>query len=284
MMNQIRKMIREKGQGLTEYVLILAFIAGVAFMMFGGNGSLKGTVVGTVTETNRILGGLFEDETDWGHADRSTFNDSNKLERYDSDQKALANLAGLFLNKTKAEVNEILGVIPGNNAGTLLGWFVEDSQGQMHFLTKTLNSSNDELSGSLQYGNTLRSYNDRIFNWMQGDYGVYGESGAYQLGYDSTNNYLVSDYVNNQLTKNYNWGEGTDWGPGAGGNGVKLNLHYDSSGKVDAARIAIDQGSQNKSSTQDDKSLYSSSKSNGLEVTVKSSQEGYTVTRGFQSL
>ena len=28
----------EKGQGLTEYVLILAFVAGLAMMIFGGGG------------------------------------------------------------------------------------------------------------------------------------------------------------------------------------------------------------------------------------------------------
>ena len=60
MMNQIRKMIREKGQGLTEYVLIIAFIAGVAIAMFGSGGSLKDTLVNTFTETQKILAGLFD--------------------------------------------------------------------------------------------------------------------------------------------------------------------------------------------------------------------------------
>ena len=47
-----------KGQGLTEYVLILAFIAGVAFMMFGGEGGLKGTVVSTFDKTVELLANL----------------------------------------------------------------------------------------------------------------------------------------------------------------------------------------------------------------------------------
>ena len=49
MLNQFRIQKTEKGQGLTEYVLIIAFIAGLAFMMFGGNGSLKDTLVNTFT-------------------------------------------------------------------------------------------------------------------------------------------------------------------------------------------------------------------------------------------
>ena len=68
MLHQFRRTMSEKGQGLTEYVLILAFIAGVAFMMFGGNGSLKGTLVETFTETNRILAELFSDGMSYAEA------------------------------------------------------------------------------------------------------------------------------------------------------------------------------------------------------------------------
>ena len=57
MKKNLKRIITEKGQGLTEYVLILAFVAGIAMMMFGGG--LKSTLAGTVTETNRLLGGLF---------------------------------------------------------------------------------------------------------------------------------------------------------------------------------------------------------------------------------
>ena len=37
MLNQFRRKIREKGQGLTEYVLILAFVAGIAFIIMRQN-------------------------------------------------------------------------------------------------------------------------------------------------------------------------------------------------------------------------------------------------------
>ena len=57
MLNRIRRTIREKGQGLTEYVLILAFIAGIGIMF--SSGGLKGTLVNTITETSNILGSLF---------------------------------------------------------------------------------------------------------------------------------------------------------------------------------------------------------------------------------
>lgn len=44
MLTSIKKFYEEKGQGLTEYVLILAFVAVVAYMMFGPDSSLKKTV------------------------------------------------------------------------------------------------------------------------------------------------------------------------------------------------------------------------------------------------
>ena len=46
MLTSMRKFFKEKGQGLTEYVLILAFVAGLAYIMFGES-SLRETVSST---------------------------------------------------------------------------------------------------------------------------------------------------------------------------------------------------------------------------------------------
>ncbi len=47
MLTSMRKFFKEKGQGLTEYVLILAFVGALAFMMFGGSDTMKSSVVST---------------------------------------------------------------------------------------------------------------------------------------------------------------------------------------------------------------------------------------------
>ena len=105
MKKDFKKMIIEKGQGLTEYVLIIAFIAGVAFMMFGGDGNLKDTLVSTASETNRLLSGLFGEKTyaeyfhEWKDKSSQELSKIDKKERLKVDQEALALLARAFIGK-----------------------------------------------------------------------------------------------------------------------------------------------------------------------------------------
>ena len=131
MKKNLKKIIIEKGQGLTEYVLIIAFIAGVAFMMFGGNGSLKGTVVGTFTETVSILANLFGEDDGYVTASKinytKAFNDwrdksseelkelASSAERLKADQEGLASIANCFLGLTQSQVEKLMGVGVGNN-------------------------------------------------------------------------------------------------------------------------------------------------------------------------
>ena len=54
MLVSMRKFFAEKGQGLTEYVLILAFVAGLAFIMFRDTG-LKQTVKDTFSSSQQMI-------------------------------------------------------------------------------------------------------------------------------------------------------------------------------------------------------------------------------------
>ena len=52
MLTYTRKLFKEKGQGLTEYVLVLAFVAIIAYAMINGETGLKSTVNATFSESN----------------------------------------------------------------------------------------------------------------------------------------------------------------------------------------------------------------------------------------
>ena len=57
MLTSMRKFIKEKGQGLTEYVLIIAFVAMIAFVMIEGETSMKATVSGTFSSSQSKISG-----------------------------------------------------------------------------------------------------------------------------------------------------------------------------------------------------------------------------------
>ena len=124
MKKDLKNLITEKAQGLIEYVLILAFIAGIGLMF--ASGGLKGTLAGTVTETNSILAGLFSGKTysDYFHEWRKTpLNELGQIdekERLNADQQALAILARVFMDMTASEVNKKMQEL--TNGGNLYGY------------------------------------------------------------------------------------------------------------------------------------------------------------------
>lgn len=223
-------------------------------MMFSGNGSLKGTVADTFTETVRILAGLFDEKVNWGNANPDTFNSSNSDERLAADQKALENLANFFIGKTKSEVKELL-TVPGHpegysadsnyNGGELvtLGYFQRDENGELVFTSDYIRQQDVQ----------------HMLNWMQGDY---GEGGNYTA--TSLNNYLVSDYAVSQGLTSGNSSERV---------AVQMRLLYTKNSdnlkrEVVGAQIAIDPGNQ-------------SSGSSGLEIKVEKGKEPTFVDTGI---
>lgn len=285
-MIEIRDRLNKKGQGIVEYALILAFVVGIGMMLNGAN--LGDAVKGVFDDVAVALGGgenkqltYAEALSKWGKADDSAFTDANASERLLADQQALANIANFFIDKDKDFVKSILWKEYENKEGktihdakgandvpVLLGHFSIGENGETVFLT----------------GDYLHDSDNRIFDWMQGNYGDYtaknGKIPA-SLNYpnaevhDTTSKYLFSDYainnaygpkINNQgniVTNNSGEVINNDK------SGVKVYLQYDSKGTCVAARVAIDSQSHENGDA-------SKTSPKGLGVEVKKGVSGYT--------
>lgn len=57
MLSSMGIFLKEKGQGLTEYVLILAFVAIIAFAMINGESGLKSTINSTFSSSQSKISG-----------------------------------------------------------------------------------------------------------------------------------------------------------------------------------------------------------------------------------
>ena len=204
MLNRFRITKSEKGQGLTEYVLILAFIAGVAFMMFGGDGSLKGTLVSTVTKTNNILAGLFGDGIkyadalkDWGKLKRSELEQKSARQRLAADQEALTNLGSHFLNMTKSDLLALLKMsdkedefdsLNNDGKGILVFNYVDDN------LNELKNNNAEAIKAYISVKN-LNASASNVVDWMKND-------GTTGYAYDNKQRYFYSDTMIDPLQKN----------------------------------------------------------------------------------
>lgn len=256
MLNTIRIAIKQKGQGIIEYAVLLAFIVGLATMLNGTgiSGEVKNTFDSVVSllkgeEQNAYLAGLKK----WGKA--TEFTPETQAERLAIDQLGLENLAGFFLNKDRSYIKSLTknnNLDGTSNRGLLLGHFGYDGSNSLFVST----DSNDQL----------KTTETHVFNWMQGDYGTYDAetktvSDYKGLTYDTSYRQLVSDYP---VQNPYRGEDGT--GPANGNDargGLKVKLKYEND-KVVAARVVIDSMSQTK------KVGNLENASQGLEVTVYS--------------
>ena len=251
MLEIIRKITKKKGQGIVEYALILAFVVGIALALNGSN--IGGAVKDTFDSVASLVGG--EDRIDlaaWRKMGKNQLHDyendkdlvDNEL-RIKADQQTLANIAEFFMGKTKAAVVDALGGDMGDGHktdGTLLldykDWTEEGGY-----------TNGDIKTGLSDYDGAGEHTNNRIYNWMQRDYGKIDEStnkvdpNSYNADYSykEGTRYLVSNYMINPNDK-------TPQGSNAkyiDNRAVRVVLTYEGSGDnatVKDARVYVTRG------------------------------------------
>ena len=242
-MIRFREFFNRKGQGIVEYAVLLAVIVGLAVLL--NDGSISGEVKGSFDSVAALFRG--EDVQGQGQSGYVALNKRGKNQLHDyttgqdlvddalrieADQATLVNIAGFFMGKTKEEVKAAIGDYGTNTQGTLLldyrDWTEEGGY--------TNGDIKTGLNDNTKWSTPKDATNQRIYNWMQGDYGANGYNSDYN--YDAGTRYLVSNYMinPNEATPQ---GENAKW---IDNRSVRVVLTYDSNGQVSESRAYITRG------------------------------------------
>lgn len=234
--------VKQKGQGIVEYALILAFVVGIALALNGSN--IGGAVEDTFDKVAVALGmkSAYASALEkWGQIPRDELlTDETKEERIKADQEALANIGEFFIGLTIGQVKALLDDDCKNNK-TLVHVGEYDATSLGHDM-----NSDDPLSYVIDKGSgdvIKTQYANDVIHWMQHDYGNYDGTG-YNTSLDHQDNtrYLFSNYA---ATNNFK-PTGNDAYAGNNGyigNGIKLQLTYTNDNgvqKVSQAKVEID--------------------------------------------
>ena len=187
-MKLLKHYLNRKGQGLTEYVLLLAFIAGLAMMLNGAN--LGGTVKGVVNDVVALLGGK-SDKTyaanlkEWGSLSKAELAKIDNAERVRADREALANIGNAFLGLSKSELR---GMLDSYQQG------VYRDEAELALKATTHLNENGEVVKLDKYVDGASTYWDN-----------YGDYGAIPVLYykNSADGYVDASY--NSGFRNNNW-------------------------------------------------------------------------------
>ena len=237
---------KQKGQGIVEYALLLAFVVGIAMMLQGVG--LAGAVKDTFDSVASLLGGEKKGYA-WALDNLSGLSKdeirkkASEEERIKMDQEALANLGKAFIGMHKDELKKILKN-PNDNAGLtgkglwLANYHDPDADNAEAFTTD-FNYNNDGQSAySSQFqqqfadittflNGTEINVDTPLTNIANNDRSVYVDT--------STNSRsFFSEYMMDNSS-----GDNTD-------RSIRLNLHYDSDGVVDGARVRVNVGRTDK--------------------------------------
>ena len=114
----MRNMVKQKGQGIVEYALLLAFIVGLAVMLNGSN--IGGAVKGVFDDVAALLSGKSENNyaaalEKWGSISWDKLTNEKQSARIAADLEGLANIANHF-NSLDMNFEELAGNNQDNNS------------------------------------------------------------------------------------------------------------------------------------------------------------------------
>ena len=225
---------KQKGQGIVEYALLLAFVVGIAMMLNGAN--LGGAVKGAFDDVASVLGGEIKENAyvagfkKWSTMKKSDLENEDAAARLAADQAALDNIAMSFFGKTQEQLKSLTGQNMYAN-------------GNKNFYGTT-DGQNDGPKGD-EYGDN--KYSVLLMNYKDND--TQNASGI-DIGY-KTETYLNTGWLqgtdrDSKATSNQDWKNTSTntryfYSDGminnAYGSQVRAQFHIGSDGTVDSVRV-----------------------------------------------
>ncbi len=262
-MTTIIRYLNKKAQGIVEYALLLAFIVGLG-MTLNGVG-IKDSVINVFDDVATLLSGdSIKTHADaiaaWGKMDRNKLlTEVNNEKRLEADQKTLARIGELFINKKADEIQDLYfsekryndkryyadsGYVK-TEAGIFLGNYYDDAE--------QINTYYHDDKGQWLTNAGVEA----IAKAITGSSSTAVQSGNFIYGYsDSDTRNFYSDQMVNAMS------EANGDGKYSEARSIRVNLHYGTNERVDAVRVKINRGDVNNNNST---SYYGE-----LDVTVKS--------------
>ncbi len=248
-MTFIRKYLNRKAQGIVEYALLLAFIAGLGMMLQGGG--LANAVKGVFDNTAELFANIDQQNSyktafsKWRHTKRSELfgNAATSDERFQADLDALkiiaetiaANVstkedAAAFLNtninKNELKYNENS---PMNDGIKLLNYFDETGESDPNYTGNFINST--------YYVNGDNE--DRTISWLTGNSGV---SSAYNTSKEIESYRWYDKYPS---TDRYFYSDAMLFDSGSNEKRVMANFKFDNNNNVTGVHVFVKQYKDN---------------------------------------
>ena len=223
---------KQKGQGIVEYALLLAFIVGIAMMLNGAN--LGGAVKGVFDDVAQVLGGKSENIyaaalEKWGSISWDKLTNEKQSARIAADLEGLANIANHF-NSLDKNFEELAGNNQDNNSYLGERWSSRTDLGN------NPNKPLEEVEGSVVFyywgteDNPTALSKTRSLSatdWMQGNYNTPYEHYHTGSGDLRSERYFFSNEMNANT--------------GANEKEVRVAFTKDSSGNITGTRVWVTQ-------------------------------------------
>lgn len=219
---------KQKGQGIVEYALLLAFVVGIAMMLNGTN--LGGAVKGVFDDVAMVLGGGSKNKyaaafDKWHDKSKEwLIANTSSEERYEADKQALQNIADFLIGKTDQELIDY-GIDTSYNRYKNNNW----NEGARIF-----------ADFDVENGNQLTYYkgglkDDQVLNWM------YGST------YDNSANIISRETVIDPRTYSsarYFYSDGMIADIGNTEKKVMVHVSFGDDGKVTTSRVWVETHNQ----------------------------------------